>query len=273
MHGRALPYTSPNGVHGRRERDSQDAQQLSTGMNHQSNRPLVPDNNPAPMPDLDDSTRSVQHPGIIRDIDMVTVPSRAIERPERVIRTNGNDANDSNMNGTHGLNSSQNLNDHAPITKPPSTLPMPRGFPAISNPSAQTGLVGADNSPAFRMVPTAAMNPHMGHVAPLARRPVKRKPQHSDPDYYDSGTEDDDDTGDYTENMHRTSPSRRENKQARIDQGRIRGPRFTEEEVVYMKQWIVDNPYDIERFDRMSYWTDFAKRVSPDSETPSLTHF
>jgi hypothetical protein len=94
----------------------------------------------------------------------------------------------------------------------------------------------------------------------LVRVPLKRKRQ-LDLDFEDSeSTENDDDDDDFAESTSRPLGNKRPHTDGRGAGNRA--PRFTEEELDHLKQWIVDHPHDNIRNTRMAYFTDFVQRVS-----------
>jgi len=137
--------------------------------------------------------------------------------------------------------------------------------PAGHNVVAPIQLPGNSNSEVLSKttpVPINSTTIEYSQSGALIRLPQKRKRQ-LDPDFEDSESTENGDDGDFVETTSRPFLVNREKKRPHTDSRTgSRAPRFTDEELDHLKQWIVDHPHDNMRNTRMDYFVDFVKRVS-----------
>lgn len=215
-------------------------------------------NSPAPMPNMDDTARSSQPTLNTNGPNSNATQTRG--QPASVVRVNSGSHQDRNLQ--------HNSVARDPSGNHPSLLTRGIGttlthIPVEHNVVAPTQLTEDSNNEVVSKPALVAINStpidYLQNGA-LVRPLLKRKRQ-LDFDFEDSESTENEDDDDFAETTGRPLSG---NKRPRTDsQGAgNRGPRYTEEELDHLKQWIADHPHDNLRNTRIAYFTDFVKRVS-----------
>jgi hypothetical protein len=235
---------------------SRSAQQFAPLEDNRLNGSPNVGNSPAPMPNMEDTTRPSQPALNTNGPNSDTTQTRG--QPTSVMRVNASSHQDQILqhNGV-----ARDLNGNHPSLLIRQIGTTSTRIPAEHNIVTPTQFTGNGNNEVVSKpvhVPIKSATIEYIQSGALVR---KRKRQ-LDPDFEDSeSTEnDEDDDDDFAATTSRPSLG---NKRPHTDnRAQNRGPRYTEEELNHLKQWIIDNPHDNMRNTRMAYFADFVQRVS-----------